>query len=135
MLRRGVGSVWWRRWRSVEGAVAQQAARRSHPGDGPVRSAEEALTRGSRRHSGWAVRRLAPGASTRPPSSCSAGDAWCGGVGKEGRGAGGVLVRAGEQDAGDLNRAAPTAMSMPVLACPDHANVGIDIDLLPQGSK
>ena len=46
MPRRGGGLVWWRRWRSVEGAVAQEGARRSLPGDGPVRSAEEALTRG-----------------------------------------------------------------------------------------
>ena len=100
--------------------MAQEGARRSLPGDGPVRAAEEALTRWSRRHSAWAARRLAPGASTRPPSGCSAGDAWVWEGGEGGEGAGGVLVRAGKQDAGDHNRAAPTAMSMPFLAwsCP-----------------
>ena len=116
MALRGVALAWWRRWRGVEGAVAQEGARRSLPGDGPVRAAEDTLTGGSRRHSAWAARRLARGASGRPPSGVSPGDAWVLGGGERGGGVGGRRGCEGGLPSGDQNRAALRAMSMPFLA-------------------
>ena len=75
-------------------------------GDGPVRAAEEALTRGSRRHRAWTVRRLALGASARPPSDAFPGDAWCREVEREVRGAGGMRGGEGVLPSGDQKRVA-----------------------------
>ena len=73
--------------------------------------------------SAWRMRRPPCRA---PPATRGAGE-----VESEVVGAGGRLGREGVQLSDDQKRAAPTAMPMPILACPDHANIGISIDLSP----
>ena len=105
-------------------------------GDGPVRAAEEALTRGSRRAQGlvgasasaWRVNAAAVQLLRRRRVGAGRWRArWGRGRQARARGSGSPLTRNGRRPS--------TAMPMPVLACPGHAIVGIGIDLTTPGSK
>ena len=107
--------MWRRGWADRCGGAGTGGARGVIFGDGPVRAAEKVLTGGPWRHRAWMVRRLAPGASARPPSGFPYGDAWCSGSAEEVEGCGGLLARAERLFSGDHKRAAPPGTAVPAV--------------------
>ena len=114
----------------------RRSTREKCGGDGPVRAARKALTGGSRRHRGWSVRRLAPWRvhGRRPVAPPATRGCWE--VESEARRAAGRLGREGGCcSPASRNGRRPRPRPCRSWHGPDHANVGIDIVLSPQGSK